>query len=418
MVRPVKDSKNTTVIYLDLMLYAILDVKEKEQQFVAYIWVDMSWNDDFILWEPDDFCGITLTYVPAVSVWTPDLTIEEMTEKDKAAQSPYLAILYDGRVRWRNDMVVVSSCKMKVYKFPFDTQKCKLSLKSVIQSDEHLKLKPLSSSENIREWSFEMMQTQSEWIFEDMTYSYKTVDNFGVNQSMIIYSITMKRRSVLYIVNFILPVLLFLCLDLASFLISDSGGEKLSFKVTVLLAVTVMQLLLNEILPSSSDRIPLIAIYCVGVFGLMMLSLLETILVMYLMEKVSASQEGRSGKDQSLSEDCEDKPCKGKFHYCLRDVKLKSCVPACGMSSGQTSSELLQVAKEASSSQLKEESYEFEKEVLKSLALLLGSMKEEEKPSYWSRMTKTINKVFFIFYIITASVFLFYMFYCWNSTEE
>ena len=68
----------------------------------------------------------------------------------------------------------------------------------------------------------------------------------------------MKRRSILYIVNFLLPVLFFLGLDLASFLISDSGGEKLSFKVTVLLAVTVLQLILNEILPASSNRIPLI----------------------------------------------------------------------------------------------------------------------------------------------------------------
>lgn len=68
----------------------------------------------------------------------------------------------------------------------------------------------------------------------------------------------MKRRPLLYIVNFLLPVLFFLCLDLASFLISDNGGEKLSFKVTVLLAVTVMQLILNEILPASSNRIPLI----------------------------------------------------------------------------------------------------------------------------------------------------------------
>lgn len=68
----------------------------------------------------------------------------------------------------------------------------------------------------------------------------------------------MKRRSVLYIVNFLIPVMFFLGLDLASFLISDSGGEKLSFKVTVLLAVTVMQLILNEILPSTSNRIPLI----------------------------------------------------------------------------------------------------------------------------------------------------------------
>ncbi len=55
-----------------------------------------------------------------------------------------------------------------------------------------------------------------------------------------------------------LPILFFLFLDMASFLISDRGGEKLGFQVTVLLAVTVLQLLLNEILPATSNRIPLI----------------------------------------------------------------------------------------------------------------------------------------------------------------
>ncbi|KAG7240168.1 hypothetical protein INR49_027252 [Caranx melampygus] len=96
-----------------------------------------------------------------------------------------------------------------------------------------------------------------------------------------------------------------MCLDLASFLISDSGGEKLSFKVTVLLAVTVLQLILNEILPSSSNRIPLIAVYCIGMFALMLLSLVETIVVMYLLEKDSASQGKKStDRDRSSSDDC------------------------------------------------------------------------------------------------------------------
>ncbi len=155
----------------------------------------------------------------------------------------------------------------------------------------------------------------------------------------IISQITMKRRSALYIVNFVLPVLFFLVLDMASYLISDNGGEKLGFQITVLLAVTVMQLLLNEILPATSNRIPLIgkefivmlatlwghsgcsliiclyywiclppsAIYCIGIFTLMMLSLLETILVMYLVGKDSASQDG-TDSDQNLGEDC-NKQC-------------------------------------------------------------------------------------------------------------
>lgn len=34
-------------------------------------------------------------------------------------------------------------------------------------------------------------------------------------------------------------------------------------------------------------------VYCIGIFGLMMLSLLETILVMYLMEKDDGPPEGK-----------------------------------------------------------------------------------------------------------------------------
>lgn len=150
----------------------------------------------------------------------------------------------------------------------------------------------------------------------------------------------MKRQPLLYIVNFLLPILFFLSLDIASFFISEREGEKLGFKVTVLLAVTLMQLLLNEILPSSSDQIPLIGkapdnrrylllkpavfdwktpplvVYCIGIFGLMMLSLLETILVMYLMEKDNVSHEEEG---------------KGKRKNCVNTQQTGSCVVMCNL---------------------------------------------------------------------------------------
>ncbi|XP_035853634.1 5-hydroxytryptamine receptor 3A-like isoform X1 [Sander lucioperca] len=234
----------------------------------------------------------------------------------------------------------------------------------------------------------------------------------------------MRRRSILYIANFLVPIMFFFCLDLASFLISDSGGEKLSFKVTVLLAVTVMQLLLNEILPSSSDRIPLIAVYCIGMFGLMMLSLLETILVMYLMEKDAASQDNEADKDQSLSEDCNKQ---GKVSFHNHDGEMKKwthCACVCDVSADEPPSELLSLAREGNSSQLTDESNALEKvsdelrEMEKTLVLILNSRKEDGKPGYWTRVTKTINKVFFIFYVTVASLFLVVIFSKWNHASD
>ncbi|XP_038551092.1 5-hydroxytryptamine receptor 3A-like, partial [Micropterus salmoides] len=383
-----------------------------------------AWENEHIKWHPEHFCGLYYLSIPTEALWMPDITIEEMTEMDKAPPSPFLRVFYSGTVRRLNDMVLVSTCKMQVYKFPFDIQSCDLSFKSVMHSVEEIQLHELLGPSEVLRWSHKLMRTQYEWLFINMSITNKNVSTLGIEQSMIVYTITMKRRSLLHIVNFMLPVLFFLCLDLSSFLISDRGGEKLSFKVTVLLAVTVLQLILNEILPSTSDKIPLIVTYCIGSFALMMLSLLETILVMHLMDKHSASQDNEANKDQSLSEDCGDKHGSVNLHSCLRDKKWTQSGSACDVSTVKSQSELLSVAKEGSSSKLTEESHDSEKvsddlrEVLKTLTVLLNSRKEEQKPGYWTRVAKRINKVFFIVYVTVAGLFFAYIFLKWYKADD
>ncbi|XP_033466937.1 5-hydroxytryptamine receptor 3C-like isoform X2 [Epinephelus lanceolatus] len=418
MVRP--DFNEITYIHLQMSLYSIFDVREIDQTFISYVWIYMGWGNKYIGWHPSNFCGLEKVVVPKELLWRPDITIEEMTEKDKSPPTPFLTLRWDGKVEFRNDQVLVSSCRMQIFKFPFDIQSCNLSFKSVVYSDKELKFDVDLNVTKITRWSRELMRTQYEWLFINISAEEKTVNNFSYNQSMIVYTIKMRRRSVLYIINFILPVLFFFCLDLASFLMSDTGGEKVGFKVTVLLAVTVMQLILNDILPSSSDRIPLIAVYCIGMFGLMLLSLLETILMMYLVEKDSASQDNDADEDQSLSEDCGDK--QGKDNCDGEVKKWNHCACVCDVSADEPPSELLSVAKEGSSSQLMECSVlkkvsDELTAVQKTLTLLLNSRKEEGKLGYWTRVTKTINKVFFIFYITSASVFLIIIFSIWANED-
>ncbi|XP_051274672.1 5-hydroxytryptamine receptor 3A-like [Dicentrarchus labrax] len=419
MTRPVKNYKRPTQVSLEVLLYAILDVVEKDQKFIPYVWTVMRWHNEYISWDPNQFCGIDNVSLPTEVLWKPDLTIEEMTEKDKAPPSPYLTINDKGDVEVQNDQVLVSTCRMHIYKFPFDIQSCNLSFKSVIHTARDIRLQASDNSSEATEWSREVMRTQYEWLFINMTVTTNNAsDLFG--QDIIIYTITMRRRSLLYIVNFLLPVLFFLCLDLASFLISDSGGEKLSFKVTVLLAVTVLQLILNEILPSSSNRIPLIAVYCIGIFALMMLSLLETILVMHLIEKDStASQNNVANRNQSWRDDC-DKQGKANFHNSHGEVpKLTQCIY--DVSTGETPSELLLVAKEDDSSKPMEECHALEKisgelrEIEKTLSLLLLRRREEESPDYWTGVAKRVHKCFFISYVTVVTLFLVIIFLKWNA---
>ncbi|XP_061564108.1 5-hydroxytryptamine receptor 3A-like [Cololabis saira] len=374
--RPVKSHRHLTWVFLEMKIYAILDVVKIDQTFLSYIWVYLRWHNEHIWWEPEKFCGIEHILIPTKMLWMPDLTIEEMTEQDKASSSPYFNIQHNGLVEFRNDEVVISTCRMHVFRFPFDTQSCNLSFKSIMHPDDELKLYYNNNNSVITEWSRETMQTQYEWLFISMSVTDRTVNQFGFNQTMIIYTIKMKRRSLLYIANFLLPIFFFLCLDLASLLMSDSGGDKIGFKITVLLAVTVMQLILNDILPCSSDRIPLIAIYCIGIFTLMLLSLLETILVMHLIDKDNKTDTKQRGNEKQV-----DKQEIKKLSLCVSDV-----------SDGETPSVDREGSSRHSEVSLVLEKVSDELEEIRRTVALLSGRKEEEMPEYWTELAGKINK--------------------------
>lgn len=55
--------------------------------------------------------------------------------------------------------------------------------------------------------------------------------------------------------------------------------------------------------------------------------------------------------------------------------------------------------------------------VLNTLPRSLDVTKAEERPADWKRVTKTINTLFFVFYLIAVIVFLAWIFFTWTAKE-
>ncbi|KAK1881046.1 5-hydroxytryptamine receptor 3A [Dissostichus eleginoides] len=346
MVRP-GDTRNYTEVFLYMSIQGILDVREIDQTLVSYIWIFMRWTDPDIYWNPDEFCGRKYLIVPADLLWKPDLMIEEMREKDKAPPSPYVTLHSNGDVIVDNYLTVVSTCKIQVYKFPFDVQSCNLSFKSIVYPDEDITFDVIRNNTLLTKLSLEDMGTQYEWLFLNLTVNSSNLTNpEGFTQSRIVYTVT---------------------------------------------------------------------VFCIGMFGLMMISLLETILVMYLIDRDSASEENQA--DKGLSKDCGDK--QGNYD----DVKKWThCACVCNVSD-EPPSELLSVGKEDKRSQLMEESNSLEKlpddlsEAVKTLSLLL-SRKEERKPDYWTRVARKLDIIFFFVYVTVSALFLVVIFSLWIYAKD
>ncbi|XP_026063145.1 5-hydroxytryptamine receptor 3A [Carassius auratus] len=299
-LRPVFKWETPTLLFLDLFVTSITDVNEKAQSLSIQVTILYAWVNEFTSWNPEDFCGITFCAVKKDMVWIPDISITESIKTEFATvENQYVQLMNEGFVVTTNTFAVTSACKMNVHQFPFDVQSCTFTLQSPIHSiivicighlsysisDNELVINPISDASFLTLSSKKAFQTQGEWELLSINTSKTNATTLGDPQDQLIYKITMKRRPLLYVINFLMPVLYFLILDLASFFIDSTGGEKLGFKVTLLLAISVLLLLLQDMLPSTANDIPLIGVYCVVIFTLMGISVLETVLVNFLIAK-------------------------------------------------------------------------------------------------------------------------------------
>ena len=86
------------------------------------------------------------------------------------------------------------------------------------------------------------------------------------NISIITYKIRIRRKTLFYTVNLIIPCVLISFLSVGVFYLPSDAGEKMTMCISVLLALVVFLLLVSKILPPTSDTIPLIANYLLFTF--------------------------------------------------------------------------------------------------------------------------------------------------------
>ena len=82
------------------------------------------------------------------------------------------------------------------------------------------------------------------------------------------YDIHIKRRSLYYVLNCFMPCLIMMALTILSFYLPSETGERMGVGITVLLSLSIIQLILSDSLPPTSE-VPLIVVY----YGLTMLNI-------------------------------------------------------------------------------------------------------------------------------------------------
>uniref|UniRef100_A0A8C3YQM5 5-hydroxytryptamine receptor 3A n=1 Tax=Catagonus wagneri TaxID=51154 RepID=A0A8C3YQM5_9CETA len=289
-VRPVRDWRTPTTVSIDVMVYAILSVDEKNQVLTTYIWYRQYWTDEFLQWNPEDFDNISRLSLPADSIWVPDILINEFVDVGKSPNIPYVYVRHHGEVQNYRPLQVVTACSLGIYSFPFDVQNCSLTFTSWLHTIQDINISLLRLPENVK-LDRSVFMNQGEWELLEVLTQFQefSVESSSSYAEMKFY-VVIRRRPLFYVVSLLLPSIFLMVMDVAGFYLPPDSGERVSFKITLLLGYSVFLIIVSDTLPATAVGTPLIGVYFVVCMALLVASLAETIFIVRLVHKQDLQQ--------------------------------------------------------------------------------------------------------------------------------
>ncbi|XP_068979818.1 acetylcholine receptor subunit alpha-like isoform X2 [Bombus flavifrons] len=287
LVRPVVNVTDALTVKIKLKLSQLIDVNLKNQIMTTNLWVEQSWYDYKLKWDPKEYGGVEMLHVPSDHIWRPDIVLYNNADGNFEVTLATKATLnYTGRVEWKPPAIYKSSCEIDVEYFPFDEQTCVMKFGSWTYDGFQVDLRHIDEirGSNIVDIGVDLSEfyTSVEWDILEVPAVrnekfYTCCDEPYLD---ITFNITMRRKTLFYTVNLIIPCMGISFLTVLVFYLPSDSGEKVSLSISILLSLTVFFLLLAEIIPPTSLVVPLLGKFVLFTMILDTFSICVTVVVL------------------------------------------------------------------------------------------------------------------------------------------
>ncbi|CAH1784731.1 unnamed protein product [Owenia fusiformis] len=120
-VIPVLNMTSTLSVNVGIALLNLLELDYSHMKVI--IWLRLTWKNEFLQWDPEDYAGINSIRVPIEKMWKPDIVLYNSLKKSEMLFEALAVVNNDGTVLWVPSMEIISSCK-KTEKTP---NKCSIN---------------------------------------------------------------------------------------------------------------------------------------------------------------------------------------------------------------------------------------------------------------------------------------------------
>ncbi|XP_050538104.1 neuronal acetylcholine receptor subunit alpha-7 isoform X2 [Daktulosphaira vitifoliae] len=278
MERPVSNESDPLEVTFGITLQQIIDVDEKNQIVVTNAWLDMEWVDYNLRWNISDYGGVMDLRFNPNRLWKPDILMyNSADEKFDGTYQTNVVVKHNGTCHWVPPGIFKSTCKIDITWFPFDDQNCVMKFGSWTYNGFQVDLVLKSDSGDTTDFI-----SNGEWDLLGLPGKRNGIVYACCPEPYVDITFTMKirRRTLYYFFNLIVPCVLISSMALLGFTLPPDCGEKLTLGVAILLSQVIYLLRVAEVLPESSDAVPLLGTYFNCIMFMVASSVVLTLVVL------------------------------------------------------------------------------------------------------------------------------------------
>ncbi|KAM3598438.1 uncharacterized protein V6R79_018049 [Siganus canaliculatus] len=253
----------THLIFVPFIEYQTLSVDTKNLRLISRLQASLTWRDPDLAWNTSVYPYDDVV-LPVSKIWTPELHVTNGIKTTMKHSSRDLMAYSNGTVKHSVIINAEVNCEVNLFNYPFAEDECPVAIQT---------------------WSNDGCGTGlvfGQLRMVDGTHGDWRTDNAELRKQRDDRNYIMVALSIKYLNPFItllLPSVLIVLADVVSFALPLGGGERNSFKVTLVLSFTMFLIILNDELPGDSQCSPIIRTHFCVCLVLMVLSMLVSLVL-------------------------------------------------------------------------------------------------------------------------------------------
>ena len=254
-IRPVLEQSDVLNVNISYDISFVSGFSEVEGTLGVSTSFAFTWIDERMKWDPPVYNYTYTVVVPIEKIWAPKLVLLNPADSVKPLANDWASVrfMYTGQAMWYPTEILRVSCPINIKYYPFDVQTCIIMLMTQTYASSEVIINPVNE-EAARDYYLE----NGEW---DLVKTESSIADPGASIYMI--KLVLARRPVFIVIIVIIPIILLSFLNILVFILPADSGERMSYNITLLLALAVFLTIISDNIPKTSSPLSILC-YFIG----------------------------------------------------------------------------------------------------------------------------------------------------------